>query len=378
MTRDQAIKALSAWKPNPDDVPPQLIADFTAYNTSFNDMSDAGFESVIERGYGRNWVGDLALGFELDARSTSGKVSVELIKGGRPFRCRIDLANGDAEFSIGGDGAEAVGYHRTGKTTVVGTGHHDIVFANVDDELTLWVDGKVATFTNPAAGGKLASSAEQHPNGYNSTLLNDHVPTVADLSPAGIAADGAAVKVSHIKVMRDIYYIAEFYSGRPSQPTLTDFKAYKPDLADPKTWPMAFARNNMRSETIVIAGPNSKRPGKDRFFVLGDNSGKAATAGFGRASGGSIVTCSSARPFSSIGHTAGQFPTCPCLSTPCRIFRGCAWCDNRRSGSHAGSPRIGEVLRRGAWSTVLISASIRARSWACWAPTAPARPPVSA
>ena len=46
-------------------------------------------------------------------------------------------------------------------------------------------------------------------------LLGDHVPTADDLSPVGIAAEGASVKVRHIKVLRDVYYIAAFNKGEP-------------------------------------------------------------------------------------------------------------------------------------------------------------------
>ena len=178
---------------------------------------------MIECGYGQHWVGDLAVQFELEAQSASGKVVAELIKGGRPFQCRFDLATGKAELTIGGGGAEADGYHRTATTAVVGTGRHTIIFANVDDELTLWVDGRVVAFKDPtkpdAAPARWTNRvrAEKHPNGYDSALLNDHVPTAGGLSPVGIAADGAAVKVSHIKVLRDVYYIAAFYEGRRSE-----------------------------------------------------------------------------------------------------------------------------------------------------------------
>ena len=96
--------------------------------------------------------------------------------------------------------------------------------------MTLWVDGRVVTFTDPTKpeapprrDGQIASESERHPNQYNSALLDDHVPTAADLSPVGIAAEGASVKVSHLKVLRDIYYIAAFNEGKSLQIPPTDF-----------------------------------------------------------------------------------------------------------------------------------------------------------
>ena len=79
---------------------------------------------------------------------------------------------------------------------------------------------------------------------YNSALLDDHVPTAEDLSPVGIAAEGAAVKVSHIKVLRDIYYIAAFNEGKPPSPqfqSTSGFQVSQPDLSDPQNWKMDFS-----------------------------------------------------------------------------------------------------------------------------------------
>ena len=114
-------------------------------------MHDSGLDAaaLIDRGYGQHWVGDLALQFDLEPAAASGKVVAELIKGGRHFQCRFDLASGKAELTIGGGGAEADGYHRTATTAVADTKRHTIIFANVDDELTLWVDGKVVAMKDP-------------------------------------------------------------------------------------------------------------------------------------------------------------------------------------------------------------------------------------
>ena len=263
LTRGESIRALNAKEPTAANVPPQLISDFTAYNTGFNDQSDMSSESLIEQGFGRQWVGDLAVKFDLESRSASGTVVVKLIKCGRPFECRFDLASGNTDLAIGGGGAEAEGYHRTAMTPVRGAGRHAISFANVDDELTLWVDGKVVAFKDPArpdvpppGGGKAASEAEKHPNGYKSALLGDHIPTEEDLSPVRIAADGASVKVSHLKIFRDIYYIAVFNEGRPLRSiSLTDFIS-QPDLSDPRDWSRDFGPGNMKSATIKIEAPD--------------------------------------------------------------------------------------------------------------------------
>jgi len=283
LTRDGWEKAVGPKLLPQDSVKPQLISDFTAYNTSFGDQSDRNVRGLIERGYGQHWVGDLAVQFELQSFSRSGSVVAELIKGGRPFQCRFDLDSGTADLSIGGGGAEADGYHRTAKTAVAGVGSHKIIFANVDDELTLWVDGKVVAFRNPdkpdaapAAAVAAGARSEPHPNQYDSALLDDHIPTSADLSPVGIAAEAASVKVSHIKVQRDIYYISVFSEGVSQSPSpLCDFIT-PPDLSNPRNWKFEFGKENRRPFSLIKLEPDPAHPEKDRFFVLGDNSAQSS------------------------------------------------------------------------------------------------------
>jgi len=268
-----------------DSVLPQLISDFTAYNTGDSDQTrmDRVPDSLIERGYGIHWVGDLAAQFELESKSATGKMVAELIKGGRHFQCRFDLATGNAELAIGGGGPEADGYHRTATTAVVGAGRHTIIFANVDSELNLWVDGRVVAFKDstkadppPQRDGKTGSNSEGHPNKYDSTLLNNRIPTAEDLAPVGIAAEGASVKVNHIKVLRDLYYIAVFNKGgSQGSGRLQDFQS-EPDLSNPQNWENDFSTSNMKSCKIQIAKRDPAHPEKDRFFVLGDNSAQSS------------------------------------------------------------------------------------------------------
>jgi signal peptidase I len=248
------------------NIAPQLISDFTAYDTSIIENKPLGPN-------GLHWVGDLAVQFELDSKSASGKAIAELVKGGRHFQCRFDLASGKAELSISGDVAEAQQFHPKATTEVKGVGTHTVIFSNVDDELRLWVDGSVVAFDAPTT--------------YDSAKLRDHIPTSDDLSPVGIGADGAAVDVLHIKVLRDIYYIADCRESLPNQkprtyppinprqqPPLTDFTDRFPDLANPADWKEDFSSDNMATVETTLA-PDPANPAKDQFFVLGDNSAQS-------------------------------------------------------------------------------------------------------
>ncbi len=91
------------------------------------------------------------------------------------MQCRIDVATGRARLSIGGlddFGPEAA-------TDVRGPGTYLIRFANVDDQLFLWVDGDVVEFD--------ASTAYPYDETGNTR------PRPTDLSPVGIASSGAAL-----------------------------------------------------------------------------------------------------------------------------------------------------------------------------------------
>ncbi len=274
-----------------EEVLPQLISDFTAYNTAFGDQSDRSSEPLIERGFSQHWVGDLAVQFDLESTSASGKVVAELIKGGRQFQCHFDLATGKAELKILGGGPEADGYHRTATTAIVGPGRHSIIFANIDDELNLWVGPphdawfghpQVVAFKDPKDHDALPPQSERHPNQYDSDALHDRIPTEADLSPVGISAEGASVKVSHVKVLRDVYYIAAFLKGgnqdsrNPNPNRLLDFIYSQPDLTNPRNWQEDFKRGNMREVEIELKPADRGHPERDCFFVLGDNSAQSS------------------------------------------------------------------------------------------------------
>ena len=72
-------------------------------------------------------------------------------------------------------------------TPFVGPGSHDLSFANVDDRLCLWIDGRLVQFTE---------STDYTP--YGGVLIQS--PWDEDLIPAGVAARGADVTVSHLVI----------------------------------------------------------------------------------------------------------------------------------------------------------------------------------
>jgi len=235
--------------PANEPVKPRLIADFTAYNTG----TDSPLKEPKCSSEGQHWVGDLALECTLEVQSDGGEVIFELVKGGRRFQCRFDVADGTA--TLGVPGRDMADFRPQAQTAVRGPGRHTVMLSNVDDELRLWVDGRVVKF-------------DPDDTTYDSFKLRARVPTGADLSPVGIAVRKAAAKVSHLRLSRDIYYIAQ----EQQREELNDFVRDVPDLADPDTWPLGFADANMRRVDLPLAAPDPLHPELDQFLVLGDNS----------------------------------------------------------------------------------------------------------
>jgi signal peptidase I len=248
---------------------PQLITDFCPYNTdiprtshgyghSFDDYFSPFGEDLIATKLGLHWVGDLALECELKVVGNSGLALFDLIEGGRHFSCAIDAATGKAQLSISGQ--EAFGTP-TAETAVDGPGSYRVMFANVDDELRLWINGRVVEFDRPTSFDPLGNTR----------------PTEEDLAPARIGSRGAAIAVDHLKIYRDIYYIAKKlgYSGRFGP--ITDF--------DPGRSPYdnRYRRQNVASvlsnphdwDMFAEASPVEFRLEADQFLALGDNSAES-------------------------------------------------------------------------------------------------------
>lgn len=281
MARDQWnssqwMKALREYPPAESSVPPRLVSDFAAYNTSVPHSASTN---------GVEWVGDLAVQFDLESQSAGGSVAAELVKGGRHFQCRFDLASGTCAMSMSGDEQAATTFHPSAMTAVKGAGRHAVMFSNVDDQLRLWVDGSLVKF-HDGHGDNDRGTADDSVTAFNSADVPDHIPNADDLQPVSVGAKSAAVRISHIKVFRDVYYIAVFKPDRPrpgeGMSPLTDFKTVVeengsnlPNLADPANWDRDFSHGpegNMKSVDIPLAPPDPAHPEKDQFFVLGDNS----------------------------------------------------------------------------------------------------------
>jgi signal peptidase I len=247
-----------------------LITDFAAYNT---DSTSRNRNPPSRGALGWHWVGDLAV----EATTSAGEVPagqpaeaiLELVEGGRRFQCRIDLSDGLATLSIDGDSRFGdPPQERQAATPFRAPGEHHVLFANCDDRLYLWVDGSPIEFPAGAAD-------------YSG---RDDVPTRADLLPVGIAARGAALRVTNLRVLRDLYYIAapeyaqqdimhDYELSPPGPRTLS-----VPDDEDELARLEAGGWQAIETEWQAVFRHRRAREfklGPDQFLMLGDNSGES-------------------------------------------------------------------------------------------------------
>ena len=230
-------------------VPGRLITDWYAYN-AYNRG---------ESGNGLHWVGDLALEAAVDITTESGELWLDLIEGGDHYRCKIDVSTGVANVELP-DGTEL-----TANTPVRGKGSHRIRWANLDDQVLLWVGGKPVVWQ---------SNGAPHPGHYVGERLVKPKWSdgdSGDLLPAGIGGRNIGLKATKLKVFRDIYYTT--VKQTPNDPSeTTDY--------------VHIAREIVRrtlisppvdsSEADAIFSDRRKlvefQLGENQYFPMGDNS----------------------------------------------------------------------------------------------------------
>lgn len=234
----------------------QLVTDFYAFNTRVTRDRPASSPAAL----GLHWVGDLIIECETDVTSGSGEVLFDLVKGGRHFTCTIDVATGQARLSIDG----LPDWNPAASTPFKGAGKHHVRFANVDRELTLWIDGRVIDFDSPTTYDDLGNDRPQ------STPQD-----MGDLAPAGIGSRGTALSINHLRLLRDIYYIAE---KGPYGDIVNDYQAPVQSsdrvaqfMASPEAWRSGGDYFERRQAVLFPLK-------EDQFFVLGDNSPASSDA----------------------------------------------------------------------------------------------------
>ena len=252
----------------------ELIRDFNPYNAmrQRGQIQKGGWDMPDDR-YHMHWVGDLAVECEVEVEQAEGELTLDLVEAGQHFTCRIDLETGQA--TVGVAGFEALS--AAAKTSVSSTGTYRLRFANVDDQLLLWVDGDLISLS--AANPAFSYDADKVFGGRENALPVTSDTDLGDLAPAGIGARGATLTVNRLQVLRDIYYVATNWKRTQIQqicdyphpksairledgqqlPALTSVRQ---QFTDPENWEPRFSRR--RKEDFKIES--------GQLFVMGDNS----------------------------------------------------------------------------------------------------------
>jgi signal peptidase I len=238
-------KAIATGSPPGGAARPTLITDYCSYNTDLS-LRERGDGSAARSWFQPNWVGDLSLSLRLEVHALSGRIRLELMKGGRSNRCEIDLATGKATLYhdktvLAGDV----------QTAITRAGTYGLTLANVDGRLTLWVDGAL-----PFGAGCAYESAPRAV-----------APTASDLEPVRIGAQNAGIRVEGLILKRDIYYTLD--------PGQADYAAL--------AWPASV---NELELFEILSDPAqfsrlAHRPAKEypiqpgHYLMLGDNSARS-------------------------------------------------------------------------------------------------------
>jgi signal peptidase I len=196
---------------------PQFVTDFYGYNAGIivmdagdkarhgardGDLPDPNFRG---RGGDDEWVGDLTLNCAVEVLAAEGELRFELIEGLRRYQCQIDLTTGSGKFQFVHEQERDSGkLDPLGEPFETGMNHigkFAVSFANVDDRLCVWVNDRLVKSLEFEEGSKFEPQFPPIDR------------TEQDKAPVGIAARGAAVRVSHLHVERDIFYRNESMRG---------------------------------------------------------------------------------------------------------------------------------------------------------------------
>jgi signal peptidase I len=246
----------------------QLITDYYAYNDGIERASPfvAGSRRQAR---GLHWVGDLALEAVVEVQSDRGELLLDLVEGGVHYTCRIDVATGQAILQIDGGQRSFVSdvgvsaAQPRASTRVRGPGRYRLMLSNCDDQLILWVNGRVVSFDGPTT---YVPDADVRPQ------WSPDRP--GDLEPAGIGSAGADLVVSRLQIYRDVYYVSSNSLSRIE----TDYQRSLDPLRDIQ---QVFESPELWNSTSLF---DLRRPyiefemGEGQFFPLGDNSPQSKDA----------------------------------------------------------------------------------------------------
>ena len=196
--------------------------------------------------------------------SDTGELLFDLLEGGIHHQCRIDIATGRVKLQLDGgqrsfrDESGRETREATGQTVIRGRGSYVLRFANVDDQLFLWVNQQLVSFAEPTTFDSPPDLTPQ---------WSEQDP--GDLVPLRIGARQAEFQVDRLRVFRDVHYVAAKFDDRVADSDYGAFWAERTTaifevLTNPRTWSTTDLFASRREVTYTL--------GPDQFFPMGDNS----------------------------------------------------------------------------------------------------------
>lgn len=312
----------------------RLITDFTAYNhaiyfpnkmksppVNYTAIAQNELDKALRGRYnprpiepartwendGVHWTGDLSGEWEIATEPETEMMRLLTVEAGVEHRCDIDLKTGLATAKLIYEGKELAAFESgDGKwvdsiqasTKIRAGSKYRVQFANIDDSLTLWVNGSPVVWGNQGRFTVRAAIPDfQH---TPRTQTNDPL----DAAPLGIGVRGGGCTITHARVARDIYYIA--HSTNDPLSDYSNVSGFMGEASDAKTqaWyartyhglssdeyakstsDEAWNRNAVMSDIDAWSGSrlDTQRRvvtfelGDGAYFPLGDNSSSSADA----------------------------------------------------------------------------------------------------
>lgn len=310
----------------------RLVTDFTAYNASlsfggrirsvpanYSEIAPKELASALRTGFaarqytrpmendGLHWTGDLSGHWDVATDPGTEVLRLLVVEAGVEHRCDIDLKTGSATATLVyqsrplaafEDGRGAWVDSIRADTPVRAGSKHQLQLANVDDSLTLWIDGSVVPWGNQ---GRFSVRAAV-PDFQNTPRIAPEDPL--DAAPVGIGVQGGGCTISRARVARDIYYIAhsandyftdynnvigflkESVEGGVRTQYVQTYHSISEKEYSERSTTEALNRNALVSNIDAWSGSliDTKRRavtfemGSDAYFPLGDNSSASADA----------------------------------------------------------------------------------------------------
>jgi signal peptidase I len=224
----------------------RLVSDFCGYNT-YTGGDGRTNDDVF-------WVSDLTLSCSVNITDVQDKahIAFELCDGEVKFRVRVNLSTGKAKLlkviHLGENEEEVL--QAEAQCELRGVDDFEVRFANVDDRRCFWVDDELVDFGPPAE---------------RETIRSILGPQESDLTPVGIAVQGASVTVGDLLLERDIYYRASKDPDPDARSSDEHGEQYalRRALDKPNEWERIYANGSKEARFEL---------GKDEYLMLGDNS----------------------------------------------------------------------------------------------------------